>query len=313
VDAEREIPLVLIAGPTASGKSALAMAIAQQIPAEIVSVDSAQVYRGMDIGTAKPSREERSRVPHHLIDLCDPADPYSAARFARDAARAIAEIRARGKVPLLVGGTMLYVRALLHGLSDLPPANAALRARLQAEADAHGWPALHARLAKLDAETAARLSPNDGQRIQRALEIIELSGEPATRLYRKSAGAPSVAGPVLRYAMEYPDRAELHARIEQRLHEMMRLGFAEEVRLLHARDDLSADLPSMRSVGYRQLWKHFDGEWPLDEAVQRAIFASRQLAKRQLTWLRSEPAIARLDPRDAASAGRVLEAIRSLR
>jgi len=307
-----EIPVVLIAGPTASGKSALAMALAEEIPAEIVSVDSAQVYRGMDIGTAKPSREERALVPHHLIDLCDPSEPYSAARFAVDASRAIAEIRSRGRVPLLVGGTMLYVRALLHGLSDLPSANRELRARLQAEADAHGWPMLHARLAKLDPEAAARLSPNDSQRIQRALEIIELAGEPATHAYRKRAANPSIAGPVLRYAMEFPERAQLHARIEQRLHQMMRLGFAEEVRALYERGDLDPDLPSMRSVGYRQLWAYFDGQWPLEEAVQRAIFASRQLAKRQLTWLRSSPEIARLDPRAPALAEQVLATLRPL-
>ena len=285
------------------------MALAEKIPAEIVSVDSAQVYRGMDIGTAKPSREERAQVPHHLIDLCDPSEPYSAARFAADAARAIAEIRSRGRVPLLVGGTMLYVRALLHGLSDLPSADRALRARLQSEADAQGWPALHARLAKLDPETAARLSPNDSQRIQRALEIIELAGEPATHAYQKRTAAPLTTGPVLRYAMEFADRAELHARIEQRLHEMMRRGFADEVRALHGRGDLNPDLPSMRSVGYRQLWAHFDGQWSLDEAVQRAIFASRQLAKRQLTWLRSSPEIARLDPRDPDAAEKLLNAL----
>lgn len=307
-----EIPVVLIAGPTASGKSALAMKLADSIPAEIVSVDSAQVYRGMDIGTAKPTSEERAQVPHHLIDLCDPSEPYSAARFATDATKAIAEIRARGRVPLLVGGTMLYVRALLHGLSDLPSASPELRARLQSEADAQGWPVLHARLAKLDPESAARLSPNDGHRIQRALEIVELSGRPVAHAQGQRDPKPAISGPLLRYAMEFPDRADLHARIEQRLHDMMRRGFADEVRALHQRGDLNADLPSMRSVGYRQLWKHFDGEWSLVEAVQRAIFASRQMAKRQITWLRSEPEITRLDPRHPDAAAQVRKALQPL-
>ncbi len=299
------LPVVLIMGPTASGKSALAMSLAQRFPVEIVSVDSAQVYRGMDIGTAKPSVDERRQVPHHLIDITDPAQSYSAARFVRDAQAAIGEIRARGRVPLLVGGTMLYFRALLHGLSDLPPADAALRASLEQEAAQKGWPALHARLAQHDPVTAARLSPNDGQRIQRALEILHVSGASPSANFSRSPPAPAVTGPLLSFALELADRAELHRRIEERLLRMMEQGFLEEIRALHARGDLHADLPSMRSVGYRQLWQHVDGDLGIQEAVQRAIYASRQLAKRQLTWLRSDSTSVRLD----ACSQRLVEAV----
>jgi tRNA dimethylallyltransferase len=296
-----QFPVVLLMGPTASGKSALAMALAERFPVEIISVDSAQVYRGMDIGTAKPSAEERARVPHHLIDILEPVQSYSAARFVRDAEQLIGEIRGRLRLPLLVGGTMLYLRSLLHGLSDLPPADAGLRAAIEKEAKAEGWPALHARLASKDPVTAARLSPNDGQRIQRALEIIELSGESPTTHFQQRR-PPQIDGPVLKFALGFADRAELHRRIERRLHQMMAAGLLEEVRALRDRGDLNADLPSMRSVGYRQLWRHLDGVYGLDEAVERAISASRQLAKRQLTWLRSEEGATHLDATAASLA-----------
>jgi tRNA dimethylallyltransferase len=304
------LPAVLIMGPTASGKSQLALALCERLDAEIVSVDSAQVYRGMDIGTAKPDAATRARVPHHLIDLCDPAQAYSAARFRDDALRAIADIRARGRIPLLAGGTMLYFRALQQGLGDLPAADPALRARLAEDARQQGWPALHARLARLDPDSAARLHPNDAQRIQRALEIVELGGAPVGALQERKAG-PALGGPVVKLALNPPERSVLHGRIAARFDEMMRAGFLDEVARLRARGDLSADLPSMRAVGYRQLWAHLDGTWDLATAVARGIAATRQFAKRQLTWLRAEPALAWRDPREPDLIGGVVEQIRA--
>jgi tRNA dimethylallyltransferase len=284
---------LLLLGPTASGKSALAMRLADALPIEIVSIDSAQVYRGLDIGSAKPSHAERARVAHHLIDIRDPSEPYSAAEFVSDAVDAVRAIRARGRLPLIVGGTMLYAHALRHGLSALPAADPALRARLEAEAAELGWPALHSRLARLDAATAARLAPLDRQRIGRALEVIELTGRP----YSAQLGA--AAAPPMRLdaiALMPADRALLHARIEQRFDAMLAGGLLDEVRQLRARGDLHADLPALRSVGYRQAWAHLAGE--TDYAAFRAagIAATRQLAKRQLTWLRSMPEALRLDP-----------------
>lgn len=282
-----DLPVILLMGPTASGKTGLALALSERMPVEIISVDSAQVYRGMDIGTAKPDWAMRARVPHHLIDLLDPAESYSAARFAKDALRLIGEIRARGRVPLLVGGTMLYYRALTQGFSALPPADAQLRTQLEAEAARAGWPALHARLAQLDPATGERLHPNDQQRIQRALEIHALTGLTPTEFYTrpKSTG---LEGPVIKLALNPPDRATLHGRIALRFRQMMREGFLDEVARLRERGDLHPNLPSVRSVGYRQLWEHLDGQDSLEEAVERGIAATRQLAKRQLTWLRSE-------------------------
>jgi len=282
-------------GPTASGKTALALALAERLPVEIISVDSALVYRGMDIGSAKPDAAMRARVPHHLIDILDPAEPYSAARFAEDARRLIAEIRDRGHIPLLVGGTMLYFRALTEGLSALPSADPQVRARLEAEAEREGWPAMHARLAALDPATAARLHPNDQQRVQRALEIIEVSGLTPTAFYAHPKGGAD-GERWLKLALNPPQRSELHARIEQRFHAMMADGFLDEVARLHARGDLHPELPSIRAVGYRQLWGYLEGEYALDEAVQRGIAATRQFAKRQLTWLRSERELVWLDP-----------------
>jgi tRNA dimethylallyltransferase len=295
---------VLLLGPTACGKSALAMALAEQLPLEIVSVDSAQVYRGMDIGTAKPGAEERARVPHHLLDLREPDQPYSAADFVRDATRAIGEIRRRRHLPLAVGGTMLYARALRGGLSDLPAADAAVRARIEAQARELGWPALHARLRGVDPETAARLPPNDSQRIQRALEVFELTGTPLSRLQ----GAPrSPALQLTTIALLPGDRAELHRRIERRFEAMLAAGFLDEARRLVARG-LDADLPSLRSVGYRQALRHLRGETSFAQFRAEAIAATRQLAKRQVTWLRSMHDAHRVDP----FAPEALDAVRAL-
>jgi tRNA dimethylallyltransferase len=283
-----EAPVVLLLGPTASGKSAIALALARETPSEIVSVDSALVYRGMDIGTAKPSAEERRAMPHHLIDLIEPTQSYSAAQFAADAARLIGEIRARGRRPLLAGGTMLYAKALVEGLHALPAADPALRARLDEEAARLGWPALHARLATLDPATAARLEPNDAQRIQRALELFELTGEPMSALLARRARSVSPER-FLTIALEPSDRAALHARIEARFLRMLDEGFLDEVRRLRARGDLHPGLPSMRCVGYRQAWEHLDGRCDRATMIARAVAATRQLAKRQLTWLRAMP------------------------
>ncbi|MFA5938654.1 MAG: tRNA (adenosine(37)-N6)-dimethylallyltransferase MiaA [Sinimarinibacterium sp.] len=307
---ELPTPVILLMGPTASGKTGLALALAERLAAEIVSVDSAQIYRGMDIGTAKPAPDVRERVPHHLIDILDPGEAYSAARFATDAAALIEQIRRRGRVPLLVGGTMLYFRALLHGLSELPSADPALRARLEADARERGWPALHARLQALDPVTAARLHPNDQQRIQRALEIVELAGAPASTLHGQPR-APEIGGRVLRFALMPPQRSVLHARIDQRFDQMMAQGFLDEVRVLHARGDLHRDLPSVRAVGYRQLWSHLEGEVSLDTAVAQGKAATRQYAKRQLTWLRSEPDLQMLDAERTDLVDSVLKTLAS--
>ncbi len=277
---------VLLAGPTCAGKTALALELAERYPVEIVSVDSAQVYRGMDVGTSKPSAALRGRVPHHLIDVCDPSERYSAGRFRRDALELIPAIRARGRVPLLVGGTMLYFRALTRGIAPLPEANADLRALIDARARRIGWPALHAELAARDPAAAARIRPADGQRIQRALEVLELTGERLSELQRRTEPLPFA---VATFALMPPDRAQLYARIDQRFLEMMAQGLLDEVRALWARGNLDAELPSLRSVGYRQLWSHLAGACGLPEAMAAGQRATRHLAKRQLTWLRSEP------------------------
>ncbi|WP_408733959.1 tRNA (adenosine(37)-N6)-dimethylallyltransferase MiaA [Paraburkholderia tropica] len=289
-------PVACLLGPTASGKTAAALRYAAQAAAqgrtiEIVSVDSALVYREMDIGTAKPSAEERAAAPHHLIDIVDPADAYSAANFRADALRVTGEIVARGNVPLLVGGTMLYYKALTQGLNDLPGADPAVRARLDADAARDGWPALHARLAQVDPATAARLAPNDSQRIQRALEIWMLSGQPMSALLAAPSSRDDEAA---RYrfvpvALEPSDRAVLHRRIEQRFDAMLAAGLIDEVKALRARGDLDANLPSMRCVGYRQAWEYLDGDIDYDTMRDKGVFATRQLCKRQLTWLRAMP------------------------
>jgi tRNA dimethylallyltransferase len=292
---------MVLAGPTASGKSALAMAVAEQIPLEIVSVDSAQVYRGMDVGTAKPSAAEREQVPHHLIDIVEPNDVYSAARFAADATRLIDEINARGRAALLVGGTMLYVKALLDGLDALPERDARLRAALDARAAAHGWPALHAELARVDPVTAQRVQPNDAQRIQRALEVWELTRLPLSQAQGRRL-QPGLKLPLL--SLEPQARGWLHERIATRFHAMLRAGLVDEVRALRARGDLHAGLPSMRCVGYRQVWQALDAG-DLSGVAERGIAATRQLAKRQLTWLRSMPA-RRVACDDAQAGAQVL-------
>ena len=286
-----DTPAICIAGPTASGKSAVALALAGLVPAEIVSVDSALVYRGMDIGTAKPTPAERAAVPHHLIDIRDPREAYSAAEFVRDATRLIGEIRARGRLPLLVGGTMLYFKALFEGLDALPPADAGVRRAIETRAATEGWPALHAELARVDPITAARLSPADSQRIQRALEVWQLTGQPMSALHTTKSIAPRArpSGAAAFFSLEPADRAWLHARIAQRFDDMLAAGLVDEVTALRARGDLSPDLPSMRCVGYRQVWDTLDGRAPMATLRDRGVAATRQLAKRQLTWLRGMP------------------------
>ncbi len=276
-------------GPTASGKSRLAMQLAGSHPIELISIDSAQVYRGMDIGTAKPSPAERQAVSHHLIDLIDPTGRYSAGRFRQDAIRIVAEIHSREKIPLLVGGTMLYFRALAHGIDTLPRAEPGLRAQIDARAARHGWPALHADLARVDPATAARLSPNDSQRIQRALEVWELSGKPISAL-QKSAHA-ELPFLLKTFALVPTDRAELHLRIAARFDAMLNAGLVNELETLRKEFELSAELPSMRCVGYRQAWQFIEGKSSRKELRETGIAATRQLAKRQFTWLRSLPGI----------------------
>lgn len=309
-----DIEAICIAGPTASGKSALALALAVLRPIEIVSVDSALVYRGMDIGTAKPTSAERAAVPHHLIDIRDPRESYSAAEFVRDARQLIDDIRARGRMPVLVGGTMLYFKVLLHGLDEMPAADAAIRARIEQQARERGWPALHAELARVDPVMAARLAPADSQRIQRALEVWQTSGKPLSAFHSaRMTSETSQADTLPLFSLEPAERSWLHARIEQRFDAMLAAGFLDEVRALKARGDLSPALPSMRCVGYRQAWAALDAEFPLAELRARGIAATRQLAKRQLTWLRGMPSRQVLvvdetsDP--AELAGRLLQAV----
>ena len=290
------VDAIALVGPTASGKTAAALAIGQRWPIEIISVDSALVYRGMDIGTAKPNAQELAQVPHHLIDIRDPLHAYSAAEFARDASSLMAEIRARGKLPLLVGGTMLYLKALRDGIDDLPTAQPELRAEIEQQALAVGWPAMHAELAKVDPITATRLAPNDAQRISRALEVWRVSGKPLSAWFAQAnatrAAQPALNMPLL--SLEPMNRAWLHARIAQRFDIMLAGGFLQEVQALRARGDLHMDLPSMRCVGYRQAWELLDraqmvGASPesiLPQLHELGVAATRQLAKRQLTWLR---------------------------
>jgi tRNA dimethylallyltransferase len=280
-------------GPTASGKTALAVSLVERFPLEIISVDSALVYRGMNIGTAKPDAATLARAPHHLLDIRDPTEAYSAAAFCDDARRLMADIVARGRVPLLVGGTMLYFRALLRGLDDLPRADAALRKQLEAEAALSGWPALHAELAAVDPVTAARLAPNDSQRIGRALEIFRLTGTPMSALLdRAQSELPYRA---LQLALIPSDRAVLHQRIADRFDAMLAEGLIDELKTLRQTYALTPDLPAMRAVGYRQAWAYLEGEISLDELRETGIAATRQLAKRQLTWLRSWPDAVVLD------------------
>jgi len=286
-------------GPTASGKSALALKVAEKLPVEIVSLDSALVYRGMDIGTAKPGAELRAQVPHHLIDIINPDESYSAGRWRQDAISTVEDIFGRKKVPLLVGGTMLYYRALIAGLDSLPQADARVRAEIDTMAAERGWPAVHAELAKVDPVAAQRIKPNDPQRIQRALEVWKLTGKPLSEL--QGVARPELSFEVKGIAL-LPERTLLHQRIERRFDGMLRLGLVDEVKHLRRKHRLDAAMPSMRAVGYRQVWQFLEGE--IDEATMRAhaVTATRQLAKRQLTWLRSFPDLVRLDPGGAQDA-----------
>ena len=294
-------PAIFLMGATATGKTALACALADRFPLGLVSVDSALVYRGLDIGAAKPAAKTLARYPHRLVDIRDPSEPYSAADFRADALAAMDEIASAGRVPLLVGGTGLYFRALASGLSELPEADHDVRARLSAEGEREGWPAMHAKLRALDAPSAERIRPGDAQRVQRALEIIELTGR---ALSEQIGGAPSrPPWKILKLALVPQDRAVLHARIAERFDAMLAAGFLDEVRTLRLRDDLHANLPAIRAVGYRQAWQHLEGETDAPTFRERAIFATRQLAKRQITWLRGELDARWFDPdRDGSDA-----------
>jgi tRNA dimethylallyltransferase len=302
------VPAILLMGPTGAGKTDIALELAATLPVEIVSVDSAMVYRGMDIGTAKPDAPTLARYPHHLVDVADPADRYSAGRFLEEAAAAIAAIRARGRVPLLAGGTMLYFRALQSGLAAMPPADPAIRRRIDERADREGWPALHVELSRIDPAAAARIQPRDRQRLQRAFEILELTGQPPSAHWQQSLRSGCRPGD-LKLVLAPSDRGASAARIEQRFLRMMELGFLDEVRRLYGRGDLGPELPSIRAVGYRQLWDHLAGRYGLEEGIRRAMAATRQLAKRQLTWLRAEPAAEWFESLDPGTPGRVRDRV----
>jgi tRNA dimethylallyltransferase len=285
---------ILLMGPTAAGKTDLAVEVAGRYPVELISVDSALVYRGMDIGTGKPTKELLARCPHHLVDILDPSESYSAGQFVRDASSLIADIHARGRLPLLVGGTMLYFRALLRGIAEMPQADPEFRAALDRRAAQVGWPALHAELAQRDPVVAARIGPNDAQRIQRALEVMHQTGQPMSAV-QAQARPPLPGVKFISIGLSPADRQVLYARIEARFHQMMAAGFLDEVRRLYSRGDLHAGLSAIRAVGYRQLWQHLAGESSLDEAVQQGILATRHLARRQLIWMRAEPALHWID------------------
>jgi tRNA dimethylallyltransferase len=293
-------------GPTASGKTDLAVELVKRLPCEIISVDSAMVYRGMDIGTAKPSSEILEAAPHRLIDILDPVEPYSAARFREDALREMDEIARGGRIPLLVGGTMLYFRALEHGLAELPPANAEVRARIEEQARIQGWEALHRRLAEVDPESAARIHPNDPQRIQRALEVFELTGRRLTELWRQG-DAEALDYRVVKLALAPVERERLHERVAERFQCMLELGLVDEVAALRARGDLGRDKPAIRAVGYRQVWDYLEGRSGFDEMVREAVIATRQFAKRQMTWLRAEQDLEWFDAVDRKLVDKVLK------
>ena len=286
---QQQLPVIFLMGPTASGKTDLAISLLEHLPVELINVDSAQIYQQMDIGTAKPDAETLSKAPHRLLGFCDPADAYSAADFANDAKKEIADIHSMGRIPLLVGGSMLYFKVLLEGLSDLPSADADIRKSIQEQADREGWASVHQQLQLVDPITAGKLHPNHSQRIQRALEVYKITGTPLSELQSQSQGGIEQDYDVRQYALVMQNRALLHQRIEQRFMAMMEAGFASEVEQLFQRGDLHADLPSIRAAGYRQLWDYFEGHYGLDEAVEKAIIATRQLAKRQQTWLRNWP------------------------
>ena len=309
--ASASVRVALLLGPTAAGKTELALHLAARLPVEIVSVDSAMVYRGLDIGSGKPTREVLSQFPHHLIDIRDPSEPYSAGQFVDDARSAIADIARRGKLPLLVGGTMLYFRALRRGLAELPPADPDVRAEIDAQAHARGWPAMHAELAAVDRVAAERIRPHDSQRIQRALEVFRISGRTLTELHVAAKPASSDLQ-FHAYAWVPQDRARLYEVIEARLHRMMQAGFVEEVTRLFERGDLHERLPAIRSVGYRQLWEHLTGGVTLELAVQRILIATRHLARRQLVWLRADRELHWFDALDSSAVAQMEREIASL-
>jgi tRNA dimethylallyltransferase len=292
---------IFLMGPTATGKTDLAVALRDHLPVELISVDSALVYRDMNIGSAKPEPELLAKVPHRLIDIRDPLEPYSAADFVQDARKAMVEITAQGRIPLLVGGTMLYFKALLEGLADSPPADPEIRKEIEAVAAEKGWPYVHDQLAQVDPETAGQLHPNHSQRIQRALEVFRLTGKPLSQLKKEQQEKGSALGPItddyqlIQLALLPEDRLVLHQRIEQRFKAMLALGFEAEVQQLYQRGDLNPDLPSIRAVGYRQMWQYLSGHINYDEMQKRGIIATRQLAKRQLTWLRKWSELHRID------------------
>ncbi|MCG7567348.1 tRNA (adenosine(37)-N6)-dimethylallyltransferase MiaA [Pseudoalteromonas sp. CnMc7-15] len=301
------LPVICLMGPTASGKTALAIDLCQHFDTEVISVDSALVYKGMDIGTAKPDAQERALAPHRLIDIVDPAQSYSMADFRRDALAHIEQLHNQGKVPLLVGGTMMYFKGLLEGLSPLPEADAGIRAALEAEAKEHGWPALHQQLQQVDPQAAAKINANDSQRINRALEVYRISGKSMTELQQTKA--QSLGFPVHQFAIAPSDRRVLHQRIEKRFQIMLEQGFENEVLSLYNRKDLHPDLPSIRCVGYRQMWDYIAGEIDYDEMVFRGVAATRQLAKRQLTWLRGWQNLTWLESGDQENLQRIVSSL----
>ena len=288
--------IICIMGPTASGKSALGLKLAKKLDAEIISVDSTQIYRGLDIGTAKPSQTERAEIPHHLIDIRDPSEPYSAGDFCQDAIKAIESIKKKGKIPLLVGGTMLYYKALQQGLALLPTANSKIRIKIEKEAHQYGWDILYQRLTKIDPKTAAKIKPHDAQRIQRALEVYELTSIPLSDLQAEQV--PTSFYQFTNIALIPHDREELRQRIERRFNQMIQQGLLAEVECLYQRGDLNSELPAIRAVGYRQLWNYLEGKISYDIACQKAVTATCQFAKRQLTWLRQWPNLQRYDSHD---------------
>lgn len=305
------VPVLIIMGPTGAGKTDLAIRLSERFPIEIVSVDSAMVYRGMDIGTGKPSPEILARHPHHLVDILDPSERYSAGQFVRDVSNAIPQIRARGRLPVLVGGTMLYFRALRKGLASLPAADSLVRAEIDRQAREVGWPAMHAELASIDVRSAARIQPNDAQRIQRALEVFRITGKTLGEFHAEvQEPDPSLAFST--FAWVPGERERLYASIAARFHQMLDMGFLDEVRRLHTRADLHSDLPSIRAVGYRQLWEHLEGRVSLDQAIENAIVATRHLARRQLIWLRSETAVRNVDALEPDASAHIEQEVERL-
>ena len=310
IHAPKEPPVICLMGPTASGKTALAMALYDALPCDIISVDSALVFKGMDIGTAKPTAEELAKYPHQLIDIRDPAESYSAADFCQDALKAIAKSRANGRIPLLVGGTMMYFKSLIDGISPLPEADAQIRKDIEKEAQEKGWAAMHEQLASFDPVSAARIHQNDPQRLARAIEVYRKTGNTLTQL--TEIKGDKVTGNVLQFAIAPKERSDLHARIELRFNQMIEQNFKQEVVALKARDDLHHDLPAIRCVGYRQMWQHLQGECDHDEMVFKGICATRQLAKRQLTWLRSWQNLQWLHMEDENNLQVILSAVSKL-